>query len=164
MDLLIPGSGLLIWTLLVFLIVLFILKKFAWKPILKGLDDREKSIAGSLDTAEKLKAEMAQMKSENEELMAKAREERATMLKEAKETRDKMIADAREEAKAAGAKMIADAQAVINQQKNAALVDLKNQVGNLVVEVSEKVIRRELSNKAEQENYIKQLAAEVKLN
>jgi F-type H+-transporting ATPase subunit b len=164
MDLLIPASGLLLWTLLAFLIVLFILKKFAWKPILKGLDDREKSIASSLDTAEKLKLEMAQMKSENEDLMAKAREERATMLKEAKETRDKMIAEAKEQAKAAGAKMIADAQAVINQQKNAALVDLKNQMGNLIVEVSEKVIRRELANKPEQESYIKQLASEVKLN
>jgi F-type H+-transporting ATPase subunit b len=164
MDLLIPGSGLLIWTLLVFLIVLFILKKFAWKPILKGLSDRESSIAASLDTAEKLKVEMAQMKSENETLMTKAREERAIMLKEAKETKDKMIADAREEAKAAAAKIIADAQAIINQQKNAALIDLKNQVGNLVVEVSEKVIRRELADKAGQENYIKQLASEVKLN
>jgi F-type H+-transporting ATPase subunit b len=164
MDLLIPGSGLLIWTLLVFLIVLFILKKFAWKPILKGLSDRESSIAASLDTAEKLKVEMAQMKSENETLMTRAREERAVMLKEAKETKDKMISEAKEEARAAAAKIIADAQGIINQQKNAALIDLKNQIGNLVVEVSEKVIRRELADKAGQENYIKQLAAEVKLN
>jgi F-type H+-transporting ATPase subunit b len=164
MDLLIPSSGLLVWTLLVFLIVLFILKKFAWKPILKGLNDREQSIAASLDTAEKLKVEMAQMKSENETLMTKAREERAVMLKEAKETKDKMISEAREDAKAAAAKIIADAQAIINQQKNAALIDLKNQIGTLVVEVSEKVIRRELADKAGQENYIRQLASEVKLN
>jgi F-type H+-transporting ATPase subunit b len=164
MDLLTPGFGLLIWTLLAFLIVFFILKKFAWPAIINGLKQREQTIAESLEKAEKAKAEMAQLKSENESLLIQAREERAAMLKEARETRDKMIADAKEEAKAAGAKMIADAQAVINQQKNAALIDLKNQVGNLVVEVSEKVIRRELGNKADQESYIKQLAAEVKLN
>jgi F-type H+-transporting ATPase subunit b len=164
MDLLTPGFGLLIWTLLAFLIVFFILKKFAWPAIINGLKQREQTIAESLEKAEKAKAEMAQLKSENESLLIQAREERAAMLKEARETREKMIADAKEEAKAAGAKMIADAQAVINQQKNAALIDLKNQVGNLVVEVSEKVIRRELGNKADQESYIKQLAAEVKLN
>lgn len=164
MELLLPEFGLLIWTLVAFLVVFFILKKFAWPAIIKGLKEREQSIAASLESAEKLKTEMAQMKSENETLMAKAREERAAMLKEAKEIRDKMVNDAKDEAKAAAAKIIADAQSIINQQKNAALVDLKNQVGNLVVEVSEKVIRRELGNKAEQENYIKQLAAEVKLN
>ncbi len=164
MDLLLPHLGIIVWTLLVFGIVFFILKKFAWPLIMKGLSEREKSIAASLESAEKLKVEMAQMKSENETLMAKAREERATMLKEAKETRDKMVNDAKDEAKAAAAKIIADAQTIINQQKNAALIDLKNQVGNLVVEVSEKVIRRELANKAEQESYIRQLASEVKLN
>ncbi len=164
MELLLPDSGLLIWTLLAFLIVFFILKKYAWPAIVNGLKEREQSIAASLESAEKLKVEMAQMKSENETLMAKAREERSAMLKEAKETKDKIVSEAKDEAKAAAAKIIADAQSIINQQKNAALVDLKNQVGNLVVEVSEKVIRRELANKTEQEGYIKQLAAEVKLN
>jgi F-type H+-transporting ATPase subunit b len=164
MDLLLPHLGIIVWTVLVFGIVFFILKKFAWPMIMKGLDEREKSIAASLESAEKLKVEMAQMKSENETLMAKAREERSAMLKEAKEVRDKMISDAKEEAKVAAAKIITDAQAIINQQKNAALIDLKNQVGNLVIEVSEKVIRRELTNRADQENYISQLAGEVKLN
>lgn len=164
MQLLIPNFGLIIWTLLAFLIVLVILRKFAWKPILKSMNDREKGIADSLATAENIKAEMSQMKSENEALLVKAREERAQMLKEAKETKDKIINEAKEQAKIETNKIIADAQSVINQQKMAALTDLKNQVGTLVVEVSEKILRRELSNKPEQEKYIKELAENVKLN
>ncbi len=132
--------------------------------IINGLAEREKNIADSLATAEKIKLEMAQLKNDNEAILVKAREERATMLKEAKDTRDKMINDAKEEAKAAAAKIIADANASIHNQKMAALTEIKNQVGSLVLEVSEKVLRKELSNKAEQENYIKTLAAEVKLN
>lgn len=164
MELLNPAFGLLIWTLLAFLVVFFLLKKFAWPAIINGLKQREQTIADSLATAEKIKLEMAQMKNDNEAILAKAREERASMLKEAKETRDKMINDAREEAKLQAAKIMADAQASINNQKMAALTEIKNQVGSLVLEVSEKVLRKELSNKAEQENYIKTLAAEVKLN
>ena len=164
MELLNPAFGLLIWTLLAFLVVFFLLKKFAWPAIINGLKQREQTIADSLATAEKIKLEMAQMKNDNEAILAKAREERASMLKEAKETRDKMINDAREEAKSQAAKIMADAQASINNQKMAALTEIKNQVGSLVLEVSEKVLRKELNNKAEQENYIKTLAAEVKLN
>lgn len=164
MSLLTPHLGLIVWTLLAFIIVFLILKKYAWGPILKSLGERETNIASSIASAEKIKLEMAQLKNENEALLTKAREERAIMLKEAKETKDKMISDAKEQAKEAAAKIVADAQASINQQKMAAITDLKNQVGKLVVEVSEKVLRRELSNKAEQENYIKQLAEEAKLN
>lgn len=164
MDLLLPHLGLIVWTLLAFLIVFFILKKFAWPAILKGLNDREANIANSIATAEKVKLEMAQLKNENEALLAQAREERAVMLKEAKDTKDKIIAQAKDEANEVKAKMIADAQASINNQKMAALVDMKNQVGNLVIEVSEKVLRRELGNKADQETFIKQLANDAKLN
>ncbi len=164
MQLLTPALGLILWTLLAFGIVFWLLKKFAWPAIIGGLAKREKNIADSLATAERIKLEMAQMKNENETILTKAREERATMLKEAKETKDKMIADAKEEAKVQANKIIMDAQASINNQKMAALTEIKNQVGNLVIEVSEKVLRKELSNKAEQENYIKTLAAEVKLN
>ena len=164
MQLLTPAFGLIIWTLLAFLIVFFILKKFAWKPILDSMNKREKGIADSLATAENIKIEMSQMKSENEALLVKAREERAQMLKEAKETKDKIINEAKEQAKIETNKIIADAQSVINQQKMAAITDLKNQVGKLVIEVSEKILRRELSNKPEQEKYIQQLAENVKLN
>ncbi|MBS1741819.1 MAG: F0F1 ATP synthase subunit B [Bacteroidetes bacterium] len=164
MDLLLPHLGLIVWTVLAFLVVLFILKKFAWKPILKGLNDRETNIANSIATAEKVKLEMSQLKSENEALLVAAREERAVMLREAKDIRDKMINDAKEEAKVQAAKIIADANASIQNQKMAALTDIKNSVGKMVIEVSEKVLRKELGNKSEQENYIKQLAEEIKLN
>ena len=164
MQLLTPALGLLLWTLLAFLIVFFLLKKFAWPAIIGGLAQREKTISESLATAERIKLEMAQMKNDNEAILTKAREERAMMLKEAKETKDKMINEAKDEAKAAAAKIITDAQASIHQQKMAALTEIKNQVGNLVIEVSEKVLRKELSNKSSQEEYIKQLASEVKLN
>lgn len=164
MKLLTPEFGLIIWTLLAFLIVLFILKKFAWKPILNSLKERETTIADSLATAEKVKAEMSQLKSENEALLAKAREERAQLLKEARDTKDRIISEAKEQAKIEANKIVIDAQAAIQQQKMAALTDVKNQVGTLVIEVAEKVLRRELGNKSEQESYIRQLAEEVKLN
>lgn len=164
MKLLTPDPGLLLWTFLAFLIVFFILKKYAWPAIIKGLKEREEGIASSLATAEKVKAEMAQLKNENEALMAKAREDRAIMMKEAKEATNKMIAEAKDKAKSEYDRIIADAQSAIQQQKNAALTDVKNQVGNLVIEVAEKVLRKELANKSEQEKYIQQLADGVKLN
>lgn len=164
MELLLPKLGLFFWNLVAFLVVFFILKKYAWKPILNSLNDREKGIADSLETAQKVKAEMAQLKNENEMLMAKAREERSQLLKEAREARDKIVSEAKEMAKVEANKIIIDAQAAITQQKMAALTEVKNQVGNLVIEVSEKVLRRELSNKSEQEAYINVLANEVKFN
>jgi F-type H+-transporting ATPase subunit b len=164
MDLLTPSFGLLLWTLLAFLIVFFILKKYAWKPILSSLKERENTIADSLSTAARVKAEMVLLKSENEALLVKAREERAGMIKDAKDISDKMIAEAKERAKLEYDRIITNAHAAIEQQKMAALIDVKNQVGNLVIEVSEKILRRELSNKPEQEKYITQLADSVKLN
>ena len=164
MDLLLPHLGLIVWTILAFLIVLLILKKFAWKPILKGLNERESNIADSIAAAEKVKLEMAQIKGENEALLAAAREERATMLKEAKAVKEKMIADAKVEANAVKEKIIADAHESISQQKMAAITDIKNQVGKLVVEVSEKVLRRELADKTGQEKFINDLASQMKLN
>lgn len=164
MQLLTPEFGLLIWTLLAFLIVFFILKKMAWPAIIKGLKDREQSISDSLATAERVKAEMAQMKSENEALLAQAREERAKLLKEARDTKDKIINEAKDQAKVEANKIITEAQASINAQKMAALTDVKNQVGKLVIEVSEKILKRELGNKEAQEAHIKGLVDDVKLN
>jgi F-type H+-transporting ATPase subunit b len=164
MDLLIPSFGLIIWTFLAFFILLFILKKFAWKPILQSLKDRENGIADALATAENAKAEIAQFKNENELLMAQTREERAVMLKEAKITKDKIISEAKEQAKVEANKIIADAQEAINNQKMAALTEVKNQVGTLVLDVAEKVLRRELNNKASQESFIQEMASSVKFN
>lgn len=159
-----PAIGTVLWSLVAFGILFFILAKFAWKPILKAIHDREQGIEDALSKADKMKAEMATMQNETEALMQKAREERATLVKEAKEQADKMVADAKEKAKSEYDRILADAQLAITQQKNAALSDVKNQVGALVIEVSEKILKRELSNKAEQENYIKSLAEGVKLN
>lgn len=164
MDLLLPGVGLIFWTALAFFIVLFLLKKFAWKPIISGLNERESNINEAIQSAEKVKLEMAQLKADNEVLLQQAREERATMLKEAKETKDKMIADAKADAKVQAAKILSDAQATIHQQKMAALTEIKNSVGKLVIETSEKVLRKELTNKDVHESYINTLAQEMKLN
>lgn len=164
MELLRPGMGLMIWTLIAFLVTLWILSKFVWKPLMKGLSAREQTITDSVQAAEKVKQEMAQLKNENEILLGKARDERAVMMKEAKETRDKIIAEAKEQARQETNKIVSDAQAVIEQQKMAAITELKNNVGKLVIEVSEKVLRRELSDQQSQEQYIEQLTHNVELN
>ena len=163
-PLVLPDIGLVFWNTVAFLGLLVVLGKFAWKPMLKAISDREKGIEDSLAKADKMKADLTDMQNENEALLAKAREERATLIKEAKEASEKMIAEAKDKAKSEYERIVADAQVAINQQKNAALTEVKNQVGSLVVEVAEKVLRRELTNKAEQETYIKQLADGVKLN
>ena len=164
MGLLTPDFGLFFWTLLAFLLVLFVLGKFAWKPILNSLSEREDSIAKSLATAEQARKEMASLKSENETLLQKAREERSLMLKEAKDNAEKLISDATAKAKSEYERIVSDAQSAIMQQKQAALTEVKNQVGNLVIEVAEKVLRKQLSNKGEQESLIKDLVDNVKLN
>jgi len=164
MKLLTPEFGLLLWTTLAFLIVFFILKRMAWPAIIKGLRDRENIITDSLATAQKVKEEMSLMKSENEALLAQAREERALMLKDARETKDRIINEAKELAKVEANKIMTETQAAINAQKMAAITEVKNQVGKLVIEVSEKVLRKELGNKEAQEAHIKGLVDGVKLN
>jgi F-type H+-transporting ATPase subunit b len=163
-PLVLPDIGLVFWNTIAFLILLIVLGKFAWKPMLKAIAERESGIEEALLRADKMKAEIAAMQNENEALLAKAREERAGMIKDAKETADKMVTDAKDKAKQEYERIISDAQLAITQQKNAALTEVKNQVGSLVVEVAEKILRKELSNKAEQESYIKQIAEGVKLN
>jgi F-type H+-transporting ATPase subunit b len=161
MQLLTPAFGLIFWTLIAFLGAFFILKKFAWPAIINGLNEREKTIADSLATAERVRQEMATLKSENEALMIQAREERAQMLKEAKDTKDKIINEAKEQAKVEANKIIVDANNAIQNAKMAALTDVKNQIGNMVVEVAEKVIRRELNANGDQEAYIRKLADDL---
>lgn len=163
-DLLKPELGLFVWTLVVFLIVFFILKKFAWKPILSSLSERETKIADSIATAEKVKAEMAQLQSDNENLLKQAREERSIMLKEAKETKDKIINEAKEQAKAEADKIMTNARLQIEQQKNKALTEVKNEVGNLAVAVAEKLVRKQFADAAAQKDYATTLAKEIKLN
>ncbi len=164
MELLQPGLGYFLWMLVAFLTVMIILRKFAWKPILKMLKDRETGIADALASAEVAKQEMANLKSENEALLLKAAEERTQMLKEAKEAGDKIIATAQEKAKTEYNRIVEDARLVIDQQKNQAMVEVKNKIGDLVVEVSEKILRRQLQDQSSQEAMINELINDVKLN
>ena len=164
MDLLLPEFGLFFWTLIAFVIGFLLLKKFAWGPILEALNEREKNIADSITSAEKVRNEMATMKSEHEVLHHQAREERTQMLKEAKETKERIINEAKDAAKEEANKIMAETRQQIEFQKNAAIIDVKNQIGTLVIEVAEKVLRKELSNKEEQNKYINTLAQEIKLN
>ena len=164
MNLLTPEFGLFFWTLVAFLVVWFILKKFAWKPILNMLQQRETRIADSIATAEKVKAEMQQLQAQNETLLKEAREERTQMLKEAKETKDRIINEAKEQAKVEAAKVMEDTRLQIERQKNAALTEVKNEIGHLAVEVAEKILRKQLSGPEAQTDYVKMLADEIKLN
>ncbi len=164
MGLLTPDFGLFFWTLVSFLIVFFILKKFAWKPILKMLHERESGIAESIASAEKVRAEMQQLQAQNETLLIKAREERTLMLKEAKETKERIISEAKEQAKVEASKIMDDTRLQIERQKNAALTEVKNEIGNLAVEVAEKILRKQLTGQEAQQDYVKLLADEIKLN
>lgn len=164
MDLLTPDLGLFFWTLIAFLAVFFILRKFAWKPILTALNERETGIADSIAAAERVKKEMSLMQNENEKLMQQAREERSAMLKEAKDLKDRIVNEAKDQAKAEANKIILDAQQQIQQQKMAALTEVKNEIGNLAVEVAEKVLRKQLATADTQNDYAKMLAEDIKLN
>ncbi|MBA3649790.1 MAG: F0F1 ATP synthase subunit B [Chitinophagales bacterium] len=154
MQLLAPSIGLIFWTAIIFLSVFFILKKYAWGPILRGLDDREKTIDDALKTAERTKLDMASMKSEHEALLAEAKLERNKMLKEAKDIKESIINEAREKAKEEASRIMAENLHEIDNRKMEALTDLKNQVGNMVIQLSEKILGRELKDKSSQEQYI----------
>lgn len=164
MDLLTPEFGLFFWTLIAFLAVFFILGKFAWKPILGMLGEREAGIAESLATADRVRKEMSQMQSETEKLMKQAREERTVILKEAKEIKDNMINEAKEQAKVEANKIIADAQQQIHLQKMTALTEVKNEMSNLALQVAEKILRKQLATGESQAAYINQLADDIKMN
>ena len=156
--------GLFFWQIIIFVGLIFLLKKFAWKPILDAVNEREEGIKNALLSAENAKKEMQNLKSDNEKLLADARAERETMLKEAREIKDKMIADAKHEAQNQGEKLIEQAKAAINAEKNAAMADLKNQVSNLSLQIAEKILRSELSNKESQTKLVEQLLGDAKLN
>ena len=161
MDLLLPGLGLFFWTLIAFLLVLFILSKFAWKPILKLLDERESGIKTALESAGKMKKEMESIKNQNETLLAQASEERSKMLKEARVNSEKIITEAKHKAKIEFDKIVTDAQESISQQKNAAIIEVKNQAGIIIVQIAEKILQRELQNKDEQNKFIDKLTAQI---
>lgn len=164
MELVKPEIGLIIWTSLSFLVLLFILRKFAWKPILKAVSDREDSITDALEAAEAAKSEMENLTADNERILKEARLERDTMMKEAREIKAKMISDAKEEAKTAADKMIAQAQAAIESEKKAAVADLKAQVAGLSVDIAEKVVKSELADSGKQRKLVEELLGDATLN
>ncbi|SFR36218.1 ATP synthase F0 subcomplex B subunit [Robiginitalea myxolifaciens] len=157
------SAGLFFWQLILFVLLLLLLRKFAWKPILNAVNEREEGIKNALAAAEDAKKEMQNVTADSEKLLREARAERETMLKEAREIKDKMIADAKAQAQAEGDKIVAAAQQSIEGEKKAAIADIKNQVAELSVEIAEKVLRNELDNKNKQLKLVDDLVSNIKL-
>jgi F-type H+-transporting ATPase subunit b len=149
---------------ILFVGLIFLLKKFAWKPILDAVNEREEGIKNALLSAENAKKEMQNLKSDNEKLLADARLERDAMIKEAREIKEKMVNDAKTEAQVAGQKMIEQAKASIESEKNAAMAELKAQVSTLSLDIAEKLLKDELSNKEAQTKLVEKMLGDVKLN
>jgi len=164
MDLITPEFGLIFWTALTFAILLFVLKKFAWKPILGAIGSREDGIKEALESAEKARLEMQNLNADNERILKEARAERELLLKDAREIKTKMITDAKDEAQVQANKMIEQAQVAIESEKKTAMAELKNHVAGLSVEIAEKVIKEELSDKDKQLKLVESMLDEAKLN
>ncbi len=158
------SPGLFFMQAIILVILILLMRKFAWKPILTSLQDREDGIQGALDAAEAAKKEMQNLKADNERILNEARAQRDSMLKEAKELKENMITEAKEEAQAQADKIIVQAQATIASEKKAALAELKSNVAGLSVEIAEKVVRQELSNKDKQLELVESMLGEVTLN
>lgn len=158
-----PDYGTIFWMLIIFGIVLFILKKFAWVPILKALKDREKSISDALNSADIARKEVAGLKASNDRIIAEARREKDIILKEARDIKDKIVADARKQANVETQKSIENAKQQINAEKTAAINDIKIQVAELSVTIAEKVIRKQLENSKDQEKLVEDLLKDLKL-
>ena len=156
--------GLFFWQAVVFILLLLLLRKFAWKPILGAVNEREEGIREALDSAEKARLEMENLQADNQKLLKEARAEREAMLKEARDIKNKMIEDAKGEAKVEANKMVAAAQASIETEKKAAIAELKSQVAELSIEIAEKVVRGELSNKEKQVELVESMLSETTLN
>lgn len=159
-----PAFGLIFWMALSFAIVFFLLAKFAWKPILNGLHDRERSIEDAIGEAKKAREEVAAMKASNEDLLQEARDERDRMLKEARDIRDKEIAEAKDRAKAEADALLARAREEIRNEKNAAITEMKNQVGELSIQVAERILREKLGDKAAQQALLDKVLKESDLH
>ena len=155
--------GLFVWQLILFVGLVLLLKKFAWGPILKSVGEREEGIKSALDEAENARKEMQNLTADNERILKEARAERDTLLKEAREMKEGMIADAKEEAKVQATKVIEQAQATIQAEKQAAISEIKGQVAELSINIAEKVVRGELSDKAKQTKLVADMLKEVTL-
>jgi F-type H+-transporting ATPase subunit b len=159
-----PDFGLLFWSSVIFILFWGLIGRFAFKPITAALKKREKDIQNSLDEAKKARMEMANLKAENEELLKLAQEERAKILREAKEAKETIIAEAREKAKDEARRIVTDAKAQIENQKMAAIIEIKNQTGKMAIEIAEKLLQKELEHKAEDEALVNKLVSDMKLS
>lgn len=159
-----PGVGLLFWTFLTFMIFWILVGRFAFRPIKDALKQRESDIQSALDEARKAKEEMAQLSNDNQRLLNEAREERAKILREAKSTGDQLIQEARDKAKSEAQKIVTEARQEIENQKNKALNEVKNQVGQMSVDIAEKLIRQQMGQSQEQKNLLDKLVNEIKLS
>ena len=155
--------GLFFWQTIIFILLIFLLKKYAWKPILDAVNEREEGIKNALLSAEKAKEEMASLQSDNEETLKKARAERDSLLKEAREMKQQLIDDAKNEAQSEAKKIISQAQETIQNEKKAAISDLKNQVATLSIDIAEKVLKEKLSDDKTQMNLVMDLVKDVTL-
>ena len=164
MDLITPDLGLVFWTGLTFIILMFILTKFIWKPIMAAVNKRENNIQEALDMAKKTKAEMEKLQTQNANLLKEARIERDEMIKEAKITSDGMIDSAKNKAKEEADKIVENARISIEAEKNAAVAELKNQVATIALEIAEKIIRQELSSDEKQKQLAESFAKDINLN
>lgn len=156
--------GLFFWQLLLLVLLLLVLRKYAWKPILNAVEERESGIKDALDAAENAKKEMQNLTADSERLLKEARVEREAMMKEARELKEKIVSDAKELAKTEGDKMIKQAQLAIESEKKAAVAEIKDQVASLSLEIAEKVIKGEFSDKNKQLKLVEELVGEIKLN
>jgi F-type H+-transporting ATPase subunit b len=162
-PLVVPDLGLVVWTTVAFAFLFFILAKFAWKPIMAAIGERERSIEDALLKAEAAKEEMSRLTNENESLIKQARAERDLILSEARKAKEQIVSDAKELAHKEGARMIELARVEINNQKAIALADVKNQVATLSLEIAEKILRKQFEDQQQQDELVSQLLKEVKL-
>jgi len=164
MELVKPEFGLIFWMSISFLIVVFLMRKFAWGPILSSLKERETSITDALNAAKKAKEEVANMTAENERILQEARNERDVILREARETKEQIINESRAKAQVEGDSLITLAHEANTNEKMAAITDLKNQVAYLSIEIAEKMIRQKLSNDEQQKALVQEMLKDVKMN
>lgn len=164
MELITPGLGLIVWMTVPFLILLFILKKFAWKPILKALKERETSIHDALHAADRAKEEMRQLQFSNEELLHQAKDERDAILTDARKVRDAIIEESKGKAKEEAARIISAAKQSIENEKMAAMTDLKNQLAELSLDIASRILEHELADTDQQEAYVKQQMDKIRFN
>jgi F-type H+-transporting ATPase subunit b len=159
-----PSIGLIFWTTIVFLLLFFILAKFAWKPILNSVKEREEGIENALKSAELAKKEMESLKAGNEKILAEARAERDNLMKEARDMKDSIINEAKTKAQKESDRILASAREQITNEKNAAITDLKNQVATLSIDIAEKILKSELSSDEKQKALVNSLMKDVNLN